>query len=436
LLAIHLASQAQNELLNAGPMVGYSEMREVQLWVQTIEPCDVFFKYWNVSSPDNTFDSDIKTTTEENAFTAKFTLAPLDPGQQYEYQLFINSLPVELAYRTNFQTLPIWKWRGDPPAFRFVAGSCAYINEAEYDRPGTPYGGHYEVFQSIHDKDPDFMIWLGDNVYFREPDWNSRTGILHRYTHDRAIPELQPLLGSTHHYAIWDDHDYGPNNSDRGYWLKDITLEAFELFWANPSFGTDEMPGAITYFNWNDVDFFLIDNRYYRSPNDLERVNKTILGEKQKQWLKDNLISSHASFKFIVMGGQFLNDDARHETYTNYGFAEERKEIIDFIYKHDITGVIFLTGDRHYSELSRLNTKNEPVIYDLTVSPLTSGPFKGAEEEVNNSLRVPGMVYDDRNFGFLEISGPWDGRQVKIQVFDSNGKEAWTYTILQEEWKE
>ena len=80
------------------------------------------------------------------------------------------------------------------------------------------------------------MIWLGDNVYFREPD-DSRTGVYHRYSHDRSLPELQPLLGSVHHYAIWDDHDYGPNNSDRSFIYKNITLQAFKDFWANPTYG-------------------------------------------------------------------------------------------------------------------------------------------------------------------------------------------------------
>ena len=113
-------------------------------------------------------------------------------------------------------------------------GSGAYFNEARYDRSGNPYGDGYEIYSNMAKAGADFMIWLGDNIYLREPDWNSWSGIIHRYTHDRAIPELQEFLASTHHYAIWDDHDYGPNNSDRGYWNKNQTMEAFKIFWANP----------------------------------------------------------------------------------------------------------------------------------------------------------------------------------------------------------
>jgi hypothetical protein len=125
-----------------------------------------------------------------------------------------------------------------------ATGSCAYINEAAYDRPGNPYGSEYEIFEAINESKPDFMIWLGDNMYLREPDWNSWTGITKRWTHSRSVPEMQPLLASAHHYAIWDDHDYGPNNSDRGWWNKNQTYEAFQLFWANPSYGIGDMKGG------------------------------------------------------------------------------------------------------------------------------------------------------------------------------------------------
>jgi alkaline phosphatase D len=434
LSSINLTISGQKDIVNAGPMVGYSEMREVMLWAQTTRAAEVSYQYWNTDLPEEKFLTKIKRTSVDEAYTAKIVVSPLEPGQHFEYRLMIDGSVVDLPYKTGFQTLPIWKWRTDPPGFSFAAGSCAYINEEQDDRPGTPYGGGYEIFGSIYEKQPDFMIWLGDNIYYREPDWNSWTGITHRYTHDRAIPEIQPMLGSMHHYAIWDDHDYGPNNSDRGYWFRDHTLEAFELFWANPSYGTEGMPGAITYFNWNDADFFLLDNRYYRSPNDLEEAGKTILGEKQKQWLLDNLVTSNATFKFVVVGGQFLNDEARHETWSNYGFSAERQEIIDFIYQHDIPGIIFLSGDRHFTELSKLEHDAEPVIYDLTISPLTSGPYRLAGEEAQNGLRVPGTLYAERNFGLLNVNGPWKDRRINITVFDTLGNEVWSYQISEKEW--
>jgi len=146
------------------------------------------------------------------------------------------------------------------------------------------------------------MLWLGDNVYFREPD-NTKNAMLHRYTQVSSHPELQPLLASTHHYAIWDDHDFGPNDSDRGFFNKKAALEVFKAFWANPTYGIDNQDGITTMFSWGDCDFFLLDNRYYRTPVNRRTGKREILGESQKQWLFDNLVFSKAKFKFVLIGG-------------------------------------------------------------------------------------------------------------------------------------
>ena len=122
------------------------------------------------------------------------------------------------------------------------------------------------------------MLWLGDNVYFREPD-DSRTGVYHRYTHDTSI-RITMLLGAVHHYAIWDDHDYGPQQPDmRSFIYKGhITLEAFKNFWANPTYGIPKNKGITTQFKWSDIDFFLMDNRYFRTPQNRKNIYKEILG--------------------------------------------------------------------------------------------------------------------------------------------------------------
>ena len=210
------------------------------------------------------------------------------------------------------------------------------------------------------------MLWLGDNVYFREPD-DSRTGVYHRYTHDRSLSELQPLLGSVHHYAIWDDHDYGPNNSDRSFIYKDITLEAFKNFWANPTYGIPENKGITTQFKWADIDFFLMDNRYFRTPQNRKNIYKEILGNDQVQWLIDALLNSKAPFKVIALGGQFLNSEKIYENHINW--EDEHKKILDLISKEKIEGVIFISGDRHFSEVSKMDRYGAYPLYDFTVSP-------------------------------------------------------------------
>ncbi len=423
---------AQQSLLSSGPMLGYLTMHEVMFWVQTTQPATVKIAYYPVDKPDQVqWTNEVKTSKQE-AFTAHLTGDKLIPGTKYHYDVYINGEKLAFDFPTEFTTKKIWKYHTDPPEFSFATGSGSYINDSLWDRPGTPYGGGYEIYRSIYQKHPDFMIWLGDNVYLRQNEWNSWTGIVYRYTHDRKLPELQPLLANVHNYAIWDDHDYGPNNSDKSFAFKDLTLKAFELFWANPSYGLPGTPGAITYFNWNDVDFFLLDNRYYRDPDDVKTDDyKTQLGQKQLEWLKDALVFSHASFKVVVIGGQFLNDAGVYETYTNYGFDKERQELIDWIYDQNIYNVVFLTGDRHNTELSVLKKSGEPTIYDITVSPFNSRPNKSAVNE-KNTLRVPGTVVTVRNFAIIKFSGPKRQRLMTITIYDKDGNEIWTRKINQE----
>ena len=422
---------SQNELLQSGPMVGYSEMLEVPVWVQTKKAASVTMKYWNAENSDNIYMSNIFKTKKDDAFTALLIADSVTPGNKYFYDIYIDDEEIVLPYEKSFQTQSIWKWRTDPPNFSFVMGSGTYINEDRYDRPGKRYGDGYQIFNSMLELNPDFMLWLGDNVYLREPDWNSKTGIYHRYTHSRSTPEMQAFLASTHNYAILDDHDFGPNDSDRGFWNKNETLKAFELFWANPSYGVGDINGAITSFQWGDADFFLLDNRTYRSPDKRKTGEKTQLGEDQLQWLFDNLSSSQGTFKFVVMGGQFLSTSPTYESYTNYGFDKERKRIINYIYEENIKNVVFLTGDVHFSELAVLRKKGMPTIWDITSSPLSSGVNTKAKEK-DNTLRLDESVIIERNFAELKLSGIIEERIIDITYFDGDGNKIWNYSISRE----
>lgn len=419
-------------LLQSGPMVGYSAMREVGLWVQTKSEAEVFIKYWNTKNPDSKLATNKIKTARQNGFTAKIVADNLEPGEVYNYELYINNKKVQINYELKFQTQKLWQWREDPPEFSFVTGSCFYVNEEKYDRPGKPYGSDYQIINSIYKSKPDFMLWLGDNYYLREADWDSWFGILHRISHTRSLPELQPLLGSVHHYAIWDDHDFGPNNSDRGFWNKDKTLEAFKLFWANPSFGVNGNAGITTYFEWADVDFFLMDNRYFRAPNDLADESKPYLGDEQIQWLIDNLVTSRAPFKFVAVGNQVLNPVMGRGIETYEMYKQEKEKLLSLIEKNKIEGVIFLSGDRHHSEISKLERENSYPLYDITVSSLTAGVSPGKDE--NNPYRISQSI-DQHNFAKITVIGPRKNRTMQCNFYDVNGNLIYSFQLNENELK-
>lgn len=418
-----------NAALQSGPMLGYADLREVLVWVQANGPVPVVMRYWESGKPETARSTEPVLAQAHTAYTAKCIAGLLEPGRTYEYEILLNGRAIQRPYPLRFATQPIWRWRTDPPVFSVATGSCAYINETQYDRPGTPYGSDYQIFGHIADQKPNLMVWLGDNVYYREPDWASRSGMLHRYTHDRSIPELQPLLAATSHYAIWDDHDYGPNDSD-GTWIhKETSAEVFEAFWGNPTYGIPGQKGCTTFFQYNDIDFFLLDNRYYRAPNECGICPRTALGQAQLDWFLAALAASRAPFKIVAIGGQMLTDHDNSETYWHF-FREERDVILQHIEKEKIKGVIFLTGDQHYTELSRYKNKADNWVYDLTTSAFTSGSFKGAATRTKNTARVEGTVIDEHNFSILQFSGPQKERQLEIKVFDAKGAMQWTRTIL------
>ena len=426
LFSLMFISTYAQDLINSGPMVGYSTMQEVLLWVQTEERANVHFEYYEIDNPKVKFRTDKIETEKKNGYVAKLIADQVIPGKKYKYEVYINNYKIERNYAMEFQTQELWKWRTDPPDVKFIVGSCSYINEPKFDRPGKPYGSNFEIFKSINKKNPDFMLWLGDNTYLREPDWNSRTGFIKRYSHTRAFPELQPLLASTHHYATWDDHDYGPNNSDGSFWLKETASEIFKLFWGNPNYDITGKGGITGFFQWSDLDFFLLDNRYHRTANNNFTGNRQMLGKDQIDWLINALSFSQASFKFVAVGGQVISNGAVYENYATY--PDERKYLLDKIREAKIEGVIFLDGDRHHTILSKMQeTKNVYPLYDLTCSSLTAGVNN--DNEPYNSFKLEETFVNVNNFGMLNVTGPTNDRELTIQIFDKDGKELWIKSI-------
>jgi len=426
LLFFQVAILIAQDLVRSGPMVGYSTMREAFLWVQTTESSEVHFEYFDQKDRKKRFKTKMVTTEYEKGFVAQLIADQILPGNTYTYELFINGKKVKRDYPMEFQSQTLWQWRTDPPEVNFAVGSCMFVNEERFDRSGKPYGSNYEIFTAIHEKNPDFMLWLGDNTYLREADWNSRTGFLHRYTHTRSLEELQPLLASTHHYAIWDDHDFGPNDSDGSFVLKKTATEMFKLFWGNPNYDAIDQGGITGSFEWADLQFFLLDNRYYRTSNKNFTGKREMLGKDQIDWLINALSSSKAPFKFIAIGGQVLSTEAAHENYAT--FPEERQYLLNKIREAKIEGVIFLDGDRHHTGLSRMQeSKYVYPLYDLTCSPLTSGSYDDKEEA--NAFKLSETLFGKHNFGMLNVSGPRTDRVLKITIHDKDGNEVWTKEI-------
>lgn len=109
---------------------------------------------------------------------------------------------------------------------------------------------------------------------------------------------------------------------------------------------------------------------------------------------------------------------------------------MSYIKKNTISGVIFVTGDRHHTELILHNDTTFYPLYDFTSSALTSGLNSMRQRdgsparEFSNPLRVPGtLVNDKHNFGMLRFSGKRQERKVILETYDITGAVRWSKEI-------
>jgi len=249
--------------------------------------------------------------------------------------------------------------------------------------------------------------------------------------------------------ATWDDHEFGPNDATREFWNKELATEIFGLFTGNPSAGLPELPGIFTFFNYGDVNVVLLDNRTHRTVTGLRAAafggEVALLGKPQVDWLVETLkyrrnqsVSSYPStFNLVCMGSQVLSPWGR-DSYHHY--PEEWQYLMDRLAEEEIHNVIFVTGDVHFGEVSRmvypgggragLPGKAGPVgkniiFHEVTTSPLTAGSWSGPDSEANPYRFdiFPGEAdrVGQRNFATLSFEGSLEDRRAIIRYFDADG---------------
>ena len=285
------------------------------------------------------------------------------------------------------------------------------------------------------------MVWLGDNWYTREADYMSEWGLWYRASHDRSLKVLQPFWKSMPQYAIWDDHDYGPDDSDGTYYLKDASRKLFMSYWCNPSYG-ENGKGIYTKVSYSDADIFLTDDRYFRSSDDLldsmdgkPNPDKHFFGRNQLDWLENALVNSLATFKIIAVGSQVLNPiHDNFECLQHYSW--EYQALMRFIAEQKIEGVIFLSGDRHHSEVVKAERANHYTLYDITSSPFTSGVAKVRGIEINSPFRIPNTLVEAQNFSRINITGKKGERLLNVEFIGTKGNKLAEWSVSEKQLKE
>jgi alkaline phosphatase D len=311
------------------------------------------------------------------------------------------------AWAGSFKTAPE---SGKPGRFRVAHTSCMKF--------GQPQASWYLLLA----QQPDLHLTLGDTHYADTTDPKVQWEHHVRY---RRLPEVATVLRNVPSYSMWDDHDYGPNNSDGTAKGKEKSLQGWKQFWANPVAGTPETPGAFYKFSWGEVEFFMVDGRYHRSPDKVpDDEQKRMLGDAQFAWLLDGLKSSTAKFKVIASGSTL--DHSKGDGWRIYTFSRHR--LFDSIKEHKIPGVMYLSGDIHASlvwEHPESDRVGYPFVEVVSSGVANSGTLSFSTIDFDTtrpdpSVRVrivwgDGTVRDDRTWKLSELGG---GRVPKKQPSD------------------
>ncbi len=347
--------------LLAGPMLGHVGADRIHLWVRATAaaPWKIILNEASPQSPPREIEG---AALQADSLTGIAVIDGLKPGTSYSYQIILDGreqLPLPLP---SFTTAPAQDHTGRQ---RIVFGSCVGQTIAAAAPTWAELAARRGM--SADEGAFDVLLMLGDNHYGNTTEIDK---LRVNYTAQRLSAGWRELSARAPVYAIWDDHDYGPNNSDGTEPGKADSLKVFQEFWANPSSGEADNPGCYFTFARGDVQFFMMDGRYHRSPNKAEdSAEKTMLGKKQLEWLKRELLASKAKIKLIANGSEwesYGSDDSWSL------FKKERDPFFAWIDEHNIEGIIFLSGDRHFSSGYHINGR----FLELSAGPVGSNNSK------------------------------------------------------------
>ncbi len=386
--------QKHNLQLFNGPMLGDVKSTSAKFWVRTAGAFKVQVKVGEHVSKV------VKTDADED-FTAVLQVEGLDPFTEYTYSVILNDQAIgRPSFR--FRTAPE---KGQDVKFHVAFGSGArYVPVNEY------------AWRNMASRGPLAYLGLGDNVYI---DVMHRRGAQRLFYYRRFIsPAYRDLVSSVGMYAVWDDHDMAMNDSQGGAGLtakwKRPNWNVFRQNWNNPHYGGGEaLPGTWHSFSLGAVDFFMTDGRFYRDKKD-----KTMLGPDQKKWLLESLKQSTGKFKIIASGTMWADgaDKKGRDSWAGPWGRAERDEIFDFINTNKIEGVLLISGDRHRSDIWKIDRAGAYPLYEFVSAKVTN-------QHTHKTFENAVWSYNEGNFwGELDFDFTQSDPVMTFKCVDISGK--------------
>ncbi len=318
-----------------------------------------------------------------------------------------------------------------PLISRIAFGSCGH-----QDRPQP-------ILDTVVLYRPDVFVFLGDNIY---GDTKDMRVLREKYAKLGAKPEFQRLKKATRLLATWDDHDYGWNDAGRHYPFKRESKEIFLEFWEEPADSPrHQREGIYTSYLFEGqgrrLQLILLDTRTFRDnlrkyKGEIRRDKRyfysldyyphetsdaTLLGEAQWRWLEDELLTP-ADLRIIASSTQFGITFNGYEAWAN--FPHERQRMLTLIRKTRASGVLFISGDVHYGEISVLREEGLYPIYDVTASGITSTWHFATP----NENRIEGPVMDN-HFGLITVDWERSDPLIRMEIIDIRNNQRVEYSL-------
>jgi alkaline phosphatase D len=402
-------------LLIHGPLVGCLTDTSATFWVRTVHESRFQVKVSQFKNLTHPIYSDVKITDSKEDYTAVAKVSGLQPSNTYYYDVLIDGKSTLGPVYPSYSTYPS---EGEKAWFQVgFGGGAGYV----------PW--HERMWDVIAGHNPIAFLLMGDNVYHDMPE-EVHGGHYYTYYRRQSRPEFRRLTSSTSIYAIWDDHDCATNDvfmgpyKDKPSWKMSL-FHLFRQNWNNPAYGDPQWPGTWFRFNIADVDFFMLDGRFYRT--NPHAKNPTMLGPIQKAWLLKQLKASKATFKVIASPVPWSFKSKGESLDTWNGYREERNDIFQFLSDNMIDGVVLISADRHRSDVWRIERPEGYALYEFESSRLTN-------EHVHRVIPESLFGYNEKqSFGLLTFDTTLPDPTVTYQIYSIDDELIYTLEVMRSE---
>lgn len=410
--------------LSLPPVVGAVTDTSAKISVRTDESGTVEIQYttdpsfatWAVSAP--------AVTTTEGDFTAIATISGLTAATTYHYRVAIGGVVDQSFSAGTFRTFPV----PDAAASFSFAVAADLVDNTELPDVAAP------AYQAIAAQNPAFLLQIGDFDH-RDPVDLAEMRQMHRDVRSASTRSgadfAANIAPSVPVFHVWDDHDYGPNNSDKTWAQKGSALQAFKEYYPTPALANPNA-GIWHKFSYAQADFFMLDLRSQRDPNtDADGPDKSMLDgdgipNGQKQWLKSELLASTAAWKFIISSVPFNRTSKPTDAWA--AFPTERSEIVKFINDNEIEGVIIVSGDMHSGGAIDNGAHSDfPEISVPHTNMITTQKTTGT-----GGTWSEGLVSGAAGGGFAKITVSTNPDSVVLAAYAADGTLRKSYTVYGE----